>query len=106
METQKTKTKPKQPDLRPEDFHWVVYGIGAGILLIVLTSVFLIIRIIDKNWTNWQLPVIMTIAYFMTVSIFAMVFSLKTIKQEMDAQQKKTKEGQNSPLLAKGWHRR
>lgn len=65
------------------NFHWAVFGIGAGALFMLVTGIYLIVRIIDGNWASWQLPVIIVIVYIITVSIFAMVFSLKTVKQEM-----------------------
>ena len=78
--------KKKQPELRPEDFHWVVFGIGAGVLLMLLVGTLLIIRIIDGDWLSWKLPAIFGTVYIMVVSVFALVFSLKTVKQEINAQ--------------------
>ena len=83
------KEKAKQPDIRPEDFHWVVFGIGAGALFLLMAGALLIIRVVDGNWLSWQLPAIFGIVYFMVVSVFALVFSIKTVKQEMDMQNNK-----------------
>ena len=80
------KPKKRIPDLRPEDFHWVVYGIGCGILFLLLVCTFVIVRIFDGQWGNWQLPAILAVFYFMVVSVVALVLSIRTVKQEMNAQ--------------------
>ena len=85
-EKPKKERTPRPP--RPEEFHWVVYGIGSGALLIAMAAAFLIVRVIDGLWSSWQLPAILAIVWFMTVSVFALVFALKTVKHEMTAQAK------------------
>ena len=81
--------KKKQPEVRPEDFHWVVFGIGAAALFMLMIGALLVIRIIDGDWLSWKLPAILGIVYIVTVSVFALVFSLKTVKQEINAQSAK-----------------
>jgi len=80
---EKEKQKKHIPDIRPEEFHWVVYGIGCGILLILTVCTLLIIRIFDGMWLSWQLPAIMAIVYFVLVSVTALALSIKTIRQEL-----------------------
>ena len=95
MDTEKKEKKPLvriAPDLRPEDFHWVVFGIGAGATLILLAAAYAIVRIADGMWTSWQLPAILGIAWFVLVSIGAMLFSIKTVKQEMEREMEKGRE--------------
>lgn len=56
----------------------------------LMAGAYLIVRIADGNWASWQLPVIMGIVYIITMGIFAMVFSLKTIKQELGIDETKS----------------
>jgi len=91
MENQQKEKKPLvkiAPDLRSEDFHWVVYGIGAGMSLILIAAAYAIVRIADGLWHSWQLPAILGIAWFVLVSVGAMLFSIKTVRQEIQKQNK------------------
>ena len=87
METEKKVVK-YIPDVRPEDFHWVVFGIGAGVLFVLTVAAFAIVRIADGMWLSWQLPAIMGIAFLVLVSVVAMLLTIKTVKQELDAKKK------------------
>ena len=86
MENDKKSTK--MPDIRPEDFHWVVFGICAGALFMLMLGTIVIMRIIDGQWLSWQLPAVMGVAYIVLVSVVAMFFAIKTVKQEIDKQNK------------------
>ena len=84
-QTKKEVKTKKQQEVRPEDFHWVVFGIGAAALLLLMVGALLIIRIVDGNWLSWELPSIFGIVYFMAVSVGALIFSIKTVKQEINS---------------------
>lgn len=96
METEKhEKWLAQIPEIRPEDFHWVVFGIGAGASLILIAAAYAIVRIADGMWASWQLPAILGIAWFVVVSVTAMLFSIKTVRQEMEKQQQSQQSQQS-----------
>ena len=86
----------KQQHVRPEDYHWVVFGVGAGMLLMLMVGAFLIVRIFDGMWTSWQLPASMVIVFFIIVSVAALVLSLVTIKQDMRAYERSKPKNKTS----------
>lgn len=80
----------KQDKIKPQvgsnEYYWSIFGIACAVLAIALIAIFLIIRIMDGSWGNWQLPAILTVIYFALVTIGAMIFSLREIKQQTSKQ--------------------
>jgi len=71
-----------------ESFKWAVYGMCVASLLFVLVATYFIVRIIDGNWTSWQLPAILLIIFFVAIPISAMFTSLGDIKREIEKEAK------------------
>jgi len=63
---------------------WVIYGICVTSLFCVLAATYLIVRVVDGDWTNWRLPVILAIVFLVVVPISAMFTALSDIKRELD----------------------
>ena len=71
------------------EFRWAVYGMCVAALFIVLLATWVITRIIDCNWTSWQLPAILAISFLVIVSISGMFSALPEIKKELEKEKTK-----------------
>jgi len=73
---------------------WAIFGICVGASFVLLIGTWLIVRITDGNWANWQLPVIFIIAWFMIVIVTAMLFAIPDAKHVISETFDKDKEEQ------------
>jgi len=71
------------------ELRWAIYGICVASLLFLLGAVYLIVRLIDSNWADWQLPTILGIVWLVLVIIGAMVFAIPEISRELKRSKEK-----------------
>jgi len=75
---------------------WAIYGISVAALLFVLAAAYIIVRVADGNWANWQLPVILAVVWLTLVIVSAMVVAIPEIKSEIAKELAKNKEKNKS----------
>jgi len=86
----------KQEQHYEHAFKWAVYGICVAAFLFILGAVYAVTRVIDGNWTDWKLPVILGIIFLVVVPISAMFTSLSDIKTEIEKEIEKEKNKSKS----------
>lgn len=71
---------------------WAIYGMSVATWMFILASGYVITRIIDGNWSSWQLPAILGIFWIVPVIIAAMYTSIGDVKYGIEYEMNQSKE--------------
>ena len=68
----------------PGSLRWAIYGMSVAGLFMITIAAYLIVRITDGNWANWELLACLVIGFIVTTAIGAMFTAIPEIKKEID----------------------
>jgi|GEM_PF-1686802 len=89
------KVKVMGTTTEKQSLRWTVFGMVVASQLFILTAIYLIFRITDGRWSDWQLPVILSIVFLTTVIIGAMFTAIPEIKDGIKSEMEKKNEKQD-----------